>query len=89
MAEIVVDIECLGTEINKLNELKNKITSNKKGPTGVVGGGNTVSNIENIGNKFKDIEDKMEVLVQSTVSFMDNIKTSYTESDNNAANTVK
>ena len=89
MSEIKIDIDNLNSEINKLKELKKKIASNKKKPTAVVGGGSTVAYIEKIGNDYKNMEDKMESLVQNTISFMNNIKTSYVTSDKNAAKAMK
>lgn len=55
----------------------------------MVGGGSTVANIEKIGIDFKNIEDKMELLLQNTISLLNNIKSSYVSSDNNAAKTIK
>lgn len=89
MSEIKINIENLDSEINKLKELEKKITTNKKKPIAVVGGGTTVANIEEIGNDYKNMEEKMETLVKNTISFMDNIKKSYVTSDKNAANTIK
>ena len=54
----------------------------------MVGGGSTVANIEKIGIDFKNIEDKMELLLQNTISLLNNIKSSYVSSDNNAAKTI-
>ncbi len=51
--------------------------------------GSTVANIEKIGIDFKNIEDKMELLLQNTISLLNNIKSSYVSSDNNAAKTIK
>ena len=74
--------------INNLKELKSKISTNKSNAPTVVGGGSTVANIEKIGIDFKNIEDKMELLLQNTISLL-NIKSSYVSSDNNAAKTIK
>lgn len=89
MSEIKIDIDNLNSEIKKLKELKKKITTNKKKTTSVVGGGGTISNIEKIGNDYKNMEEKMESLVQNTISFMENVKNSYITSDKNAAKTIK
>lgn len=89
MSEIKIDIANLDSEIERLKELKKKITMNKKNPTSVVGGGGTISNIEKIGNDYKDLEEKMESLVQNTISFMENVKNSYVNSDKKAAKTIK
>lgn len=89
MSEIKIDIENLNSEINKLTELKKRITTNKKKPTSVIGGGSTISNIEKVGNDYKILEEKMESLVQNTISFMANVKNSYVTSDKNAAKTIK
>lgn len=82
-------VDSLESGINNLKELKSKISTNKSNAPTVVGGGSTVANIEKIGIDFKNIEDKMELLLQNTISLLNNIKSSYVSSDNNAAKTIK
>lgn len=89
MAEIKVNIDSLDAEIGKLKELKKKISNNKKKPSSVVGGGSSIKEIEKLGNDYKNMEDKMETLVQSTISFLNNVKSSYVSGDKNAAKTIK
>ena len=89
MSEIKIDVDSLESGINNLKELKSKISINKSNAPTVVGGGSTVDNIEKIGIDFKNIEDKMELLLQNTISLLNNIKSSYVSSDNNAAKTIK
>lgn len=89
LSEIKIDVDNLESGINNLKKLKNKINTNKSNAPIVVGGGSTVANIEKIGVDFKNIEDKMELLLQNTISLLNNIKSSYVSSDNNAAKTIK
>lgn len=89
MSEIKIDVDSLESGISNLKELKSKISTNKSNAPTVVGGGSTVVNIEKIGIDFKNIEDKMEVLLQNTISLLNNIKSSYVSSDYNAAKTIK
>ncbi len=89
MSEIKIDVDSLESGINNLKELKSKISTNKSNAPTVVGGESTVANIEKIGIDFKNIEDKMELLLQNTISLLNNIKSSYVSSDNNAAKTIK
>jgi len=89
LSEIKIDVDSLESGISNLKELKSKISTNKSNAPTVVGGGSTVVNIEKIGIDFKNIEDKMEVLLQNTISLLNNIKSSYVSSDYNAAKTIK
>lgn len=89
LSEIKIDVDSLESGINNLKELKSKISTNKSNAPTVVGGGSTVANIEKIGIDFKNIEDKMELLLQNTISLLNNIKSSYVSSDKNAAKTIK
>ncbi|MCR5144631.1 MAG: hypothetical protein K6B67_04915 [Lachnospiraceae bacterium] len=89
MSEIVIDINNLDSEINRLRDLKKTITNNKKKPPNTIGGGSAISNIEKIGNDYKCMEEKMEVLVQNTVGLMENIRNSYLESDIKATKTIR
>lgn len=89
MSEIKINAINLDAEIGSLRELKGKIASNKKNAPVTVGGGETIKQIEKLGDEYRTMEDKMESLLQNTISFMSNIQSSYATSDNNASKTFK
>lgn len=85
MSEIKIKNDALSTEISNLRNLNTKIrSSNIKCPT-VVGGGTSIQQIENIGKSYQQMHKQLEMLVSSTVSFMENINNSYKSSDKKAS----
>ena len=77
MPEIRIKDDALNTEVNNLRNLNKRIgASNIKCPT-VVGGGSSIEQIENIGKSYQQMHKQLEMLVSSTISFMENINNSY------------
>lgn len=89
MAEIKVNSNNLSFEINKLRVLKQKIAAAAQNSPSVIGGGTTIQEIQNIGNKYVLLYDKVELLVDNTIAFMNNVNTSYVSSDKKASKHFK
>lgn len=88
MAEIKVKTTSLEDEINKLSNLKNKCLNFGDSNPQCVGGGSTVTELQNLVNTYNDLDRHFIQLVSSTIEFMNNVKTSYVESDKKAANSM-
>ena len=88
MAEIKVKTTSLEDEINKLSNLKNKCLNFGDSNPPCVGGGSTVTELQNLVNTYNDLDRHFIQLVSSTIEFMNNVKTSYVESDKKAANSM-
>lgn len=88
MAEIKVKTTSLEDEINKLSNLKNKCLNFGDSNPQCVGGGSTVTELQNLVNIYNDLDRHFIQLVSSTIEFMNNVKTSYVESDKKAAGSM-
>ena len=85
MAEIKINIANLSSEIENLKNLKIQIDNSNIACPNTIGGGTTVTELEEIGRLYKQIHSDFGQLVFNTALFMENIKTSYQESDQKAA----
>lgn len=89
MAEIKINSANLDVEIVRLRILKQKIASSANNCPSVVGGGTTIQEIEKLGNKYKLLHEKVELLVDNTISFMNNVNSSYIASDEKSSTGFK
>lgn len=89
MAEIKISISDLEDAISRLNSLKNAWNANKTNPPTTVGGGQTVSEFEELAQLYKDLNSHMVTLASNTASFLSNVKDSYQESDKKAADGIR
>ncbi len=89
MAEIKIKTDNLNMEIGNLRALGQKINASNIKCPGVVGGGSSVQEVENIGRIYQTIHAQLAALVLNTVSFMENVNTSYQSSDNKASGGFK
>ena len=60
-------------EIGNLRALEQKINATNIKCPGVVGGGSSIQELENIGKMYQTIHTQLAALVLSTVSFMENV----------------
>ena len=88
MAEIKIKINALNDSITELKNLKTACQDWDTTCPETVGGGQTVNELESMGTLYKNLNTHFINLVSNTISFMENVKTSYEESDNKAARSI-
>lgn len=89
MAEIKVNINSLNNSIEQLKNLKQKCIDYENLCPNTVGGGLTITELENITKIYDELDSHFIQLVNNTILFMDNVKTSYETSDKKAANNIR
>lgn len=88
MAEISISTQSLEDEIGKLQTLKTNCAGFDVAFPDIVGGGQTVAELEEIANLYKKLNTDMVDLISNTISFMENVKNSYLSSDSKAASSI-
>lgn len=88
MAEIKIKINALNDSITELKNLKSTCQEWDTLSPEIVGGGQTVGELESIAKLYKSLNTHFIDLVSNTISFMENVKSSYEESDQNAATKI-
>lgn len=88
MAEIKVKINALNDSISELKNLKTTCQDWDATSPEIVGGGQTVGELESIATLYKSLNSHFIDLVSNTISFMENVKSSYEESDQSAATKI-
>lgn len=85
MVTIDIDIKALDDSITKLKGLKDKCNDFNGVNPAVVGGGETVAELENISLLYQNLNVHLAELIGKTAMFMENVKSSYETSDQKAA----
>ncbi len=88
MAEINIKIKEIDNAIQSLKSLQKECNGFKTTPPSTVGGGKTVSELEELANVYKNINNDFSLLLSNTISFLQNVKNSYVSSDQKAANKI-
>ncbi len=88
MSEIKVNLDNLEGAILKLNNYAANWESNPTTPPATVGGGQTVNELEELAQMYKDLNTHMVTLASTTAAFFTNVKNSYQESDQKAASNI-
>lgn len=88
MAEIQIKIDKLSESITKLCGLKESCQSWNTTCPETVGGGQTVNELESIASLYKNLNVHFIDLISNTILFMENMKDSFEESDNEAARSI-
>ena len=88
MAEIKVKVSEINSAITRLQGLQSRFNSRKTTPPTTVGGGKTVNELEDIADVYKTLNTHFEDLITNTISFLQNVRDSYTASDTKAANKI-
>lgn len=88
MAEINVNVTEINNAITKLQGLQSECNSRNTTSPATVGGGKTVNELEDIANVYKKLNTHFEDLLLNTISFLQNVRDSYTASDTKAANKI-
>lgn len=88
MSEIKINLTNLESGISRFNTLARNWGANDTLPPVTVGGGSTVNEFEELAQIYKTLNDHMVTLASNTASFLTDIKQSYQESDQKAANNI-
>lgn len=88
MAEIKVKVSEINNAITRLQGLQSRCISRNTTPPATVGGGKTVNELEDIADVYKTLNTHFEDLISNTISFLQNVRDSYTSSDTRAANRI-
>lgn len=88
MSEIKVNLTNLESGIKRFKTLATNWEANDTAPPVTVGGGITVNEFEELAQVYKNLNDHMVTLATNTAEFLTDIKESYQESDQKAANSI-
>ena len=88
MSEIKININNLEQEIICLRSLASNVSSNKTERPQVVGGGESIQALENLGLTFEQMKEQVEILVTETIAFMNGIKTTIEKQDEDIAKDI-
>jgi len=88
VSEIKINLTNLESGISRFNTLARNWGANDTLPPVTVGGGSTVNEFEELAQIYKTLNDHMVTLASNTASFLTDIKQSYQESDQKAANNI-
>ena len=86
MAEIRVKINEIDNAIIQLKTIVTQMGASKNFPPSIVGGGQSVNELEAIAEVYKNIESHLIMLIQNTSSFLSNVESSFVLSDQKARN---
>ena len=88
MSEIKINLTNLDSGISRFNTLARNWGANDTAPPVTVGGGTTVNEFEELAQVYKNLNDHMVTLASNTAAFLTDIKQSYQDSDQKAANNI-
>lgn len=88
MAEIKIKIDRLNESITKLGSLKESCQNWNTSCPETVGGGQTINELESIATLYKSLNVHFIDLISNTMLFMENMRESFEESDNEAARSI-
>ena len=89
MAEINIKVTELSNVITKLHGMQPKCSSGGIMPPSTVGGGKIVNELEDMVDVYKALDHDFAVLISNTISFLQNVKSSYMESDTKANDIIR
>lgn len=89
MAEIKIKASEIENSITRLKALVTQATSSKISPPSIVGGGQSVNELEAIAGVYKNIDSNFVTLVQNTISFFSNVEDSFVSNDQKAGNKMR
>lgn len=88
MAEIKINVNALNDAIARLKNLRTTCQNTKNKIPDTVGGGLMVNELESISSLYEELDSGFTNLVSNTISFMENVKTSYESGDKKAADKI-
>lgn len=83
--EISISILALNNAITSLKSLESDWNSKVENAPETVGGGDAVKELEAIGKVYEDLHTHLSALLAGTISFLENTRQSYQESDEAAS----
>lgn len=89
MAEIKIKASEIDNAITRLKAIVTQATSSKTSPPSIVGGGQSVNELETIAGVYKNIDSNLVTLVQNTISFLSNVEDSFVSNDQKAGNKMR
>ena len=88
MSEIKVNLNALDDGIDRLKALKKECLDYENLPSKSFSGGKTINELEQVINKFNEIDQHMIQLINNSIRFMMNVKYSFDTSDQDIANNI-
>lgn len=88
MSEININIVCLKDAITQLSNLRKNYVDYKILCPDTIGGGLTVTELNNLVKIYNNLDNCFIQLLNSTIGFMENVQESYENSDKKAANKI-
>lgn len=89
MAEIKIKASEIDNAITRLKAIVTQATSSKTSPPSIIGGGQSVNELEAIAGVYKNIDSNLVTLVQNTISFLSNVEDSFVSNDQKAGNKMR
>lgn len=89
MAEIKINIDSLKDAIDQLHTLRDECVNYGNLCPETVGGGLTVSELENLVKTYDQLDNHFIQLISNTILFMQNVQKSFESSDKKAANNIQ
>lgn len=89
MAEIKIKSSEIDSAITRLKAIVTQATSSKTSPPSIVGGGQSVNELEAIAGVYKNIDSNLVTLVQNTISFLSNVEDSFVSNDQKAGSKMR
>ena len=88
MSEIQLKINELNTAIDNMQKIKSECSGIDMKEPDVQGGGNTVNEIGNMVDVYKNIKTQLDLLFTNTISFLSTTKNAFEAADKNAAKQI-
>ncbi len=89
MGTIDIKTQQLESAINDLYSIQQKLNAAKKAPPSTIGGGKTVSQLENIGKIYQDMNQHLSMMIDSTILMLKNAKEGFETSDSSMASKIR
>lgn len=89
MAEIKIKTSEIGNAVIRLKAIIEQETSSKTSPPSIVGGGQSVNELEAIAGVYKSLDSSFITLVQNTILLLNNVEESFASSDKKAGNIME
>jgi len=85
MIKIFVKPDSLDTAINRFKDVESVMNGILGPRQTIVGGGKMACEVEQLDEMYQELEKQLRTLIHNTIGFMQNVRDSYTEQDENIA----